>query len=629
MKLLAPNRQALQARHRQALQRIQAVSDSDLRRALQRTGFDPFTRKRDGVTILPYGTDAEATIQRWLGAIHPQPHNFIATAGLGDGRHLEAFLKRFDNLAYLLCLEHSPAHLAHLFATRDCSALLNHPRFFLACGEPDDACFDFFEDVQFAELERAQLVLFAPLHAFHENAYNDALQRLADTLEVRRDLYFTNVGDSALLQENAFANAEALLPAPDVSVLQNAFDKVPLILVGAGPSLDEAVDFLKAARERALIVCSNSSYRKLRNNGIVPHLVGALDPKPSTDRGFEGQPLDGTCLVAPFFVFPGVAERFPGRTFTWSADASAIEFLKRRLGLKPGTRLLQQGTISASLVDLAKILGCPKICLVGQDMALTADGQNHTADSFYADEDSLITSTRRCRHLPGNTLETVPVDPALYVYLRTFQKLAAEHAGTIGFCNTARLGARIHGVPYLDYDAALEWLGPANFDDPSAVLEQALSSASDQRQALLNALPEALTPLQRFGERLLEAATRAAVETEALPERLAGATYARHADVRRHFAAAESINTLLDRYPAEYAVFFEGRAKAELVDCLKAHQGILSAARETTEAPHWLEVRKNRAYFWALAEAAFHFVQLLATVSPPKHEATSPTNRAT
>ncbi len=616
MKLLPANRQALQARHAQALQRIEAVGEDALKRARLSTAFEPFTRKREGITILPYGTDSEATIQRWLDAIEPQPHNFIATAGIGDARHLEAFLQRYDNVAYLLCLEHSPEHLAHLLATRDCSALLNHPRFFLACGQPDDACFDFFEDVQFAELERAQLVLFAPLHAFHEDAYNDAFQRLADTLEVRRDLYFTNVGDSALLQENAFANAAVLLPAPDISVLREAFGEVPMVLVGAGPSLDEAVDFLREARDRALIVCSNSSYRKLRNNGIVPHLVGALDPKPSTDRGFEGQPLDGACLLAPFFVYPGVAERFPGRTFTWSADSSTIEFLKRRLRLAPGTRLIQQGTVSASLVDLARILGCPKICLVGQDMALTADGQNHTADSFYADEDTLITRTERCRQLPGNTLDTVPVDPALYVYLRTFQRLVAENANTLSFCNTARLGARIEGVPYLDYDDALQWLGPELEEDPSNVLTAALSTADLNREALLATLPEALRPLQTFGERLLDAATRAAVETEALPERLAGANYARHGAIRRHFTAAEAINALVDRYPAEYAVFFEGRAKAELVDCLKAHQSLLSEARETDAAPHWLEVRKNRAYFWALAEAAFHFVQLLASVSP-------------
>ncbi|MGF1482971.1 MAG: motility associated factor glycosyltransferase family protein [Opitutales bacterium] len=617
MKLLPANEAALARRHPQVLQRLRLLSAAEVRKVANSTRFDPFSVTHNNRSVRPYGRAPQATIQRWLDAVEPIPHNFIATAGFGDGAHLEAFVARFDAIAYLVCLEHSAAHLAAVLSKRDCAELLNHPRFFLAVGAPDDACFEFFDHVQFAELERAQLVLFAPLHAFHEATYNASLQRLADTLEVRRDLYFTNVGDGARLQENCLANAGRFLAAPDVGALADQFKNVPMVLVGAGPSLDEAVDFLRATQSRALIVCSNSSYRKLRNSGIVPHLVGALDPNPSTDRGFEGQPLDGTCLLAPFFVYPAVAERFSGRTFTWSSELATLSFLKRRLGLQPGTRLIQQGTISASLVDLAKVLGCPKICLVGQDMALTADGRNHTADSFYADEARLVSDTERCRNLPGNTLESVPVDPALYVYLRTFQKLVADNAGTLEFANTARQGVRIEGVPYLNYAAALDWLGRCTHTvEPSARIETVLAANDLGIEDCQAQLTEALEPLQRFGTRLLKRATQAAREAEALPEKLSGANYARHGDIRRHFSHAEAINALLDRYPNEYAVFFEGQAKAELVECMKAHQSLLDRAHSAPPAPHWLEVQKNREYFWALAESAFQFVQVLSAQAP-------------
>ena len=67
-------------------------------------------------------------------------------------------------------------------------------------------------------------------------------------------------------------------------------------LASKRPSLIElidseaSIDFLKQMQDKAIIVTSNSPYRKLINNGIRPHLVVTADPMEPTLAGFQNNP---------------------------------------------------------------------------------------------------------------------------------------------------------------------------------------------------------------------------------------------------------------------------------------------------------------------------------------------------
>src|SRR5690606_13857513 len=184
-----------------------------------------------------------------------------------------------------------------------------------------------------------------------------------------------------------------------------------------------------AASRVAVVVAVNSSYRAVRNAGIVPTLVLAADPRGFTLRGFAGVRADGPYIVTTPIVHPGVTAMFAGRSFTWTGDNELVHVLRRRVGLPPGTPLVEQGTVSACAVDLAVLLGCDRICLVGQDLAVRDDGRSHASDSFYTDLGMNEADTAECRRLPGNTLPEVLVEGKLYVYLKVFEQLVVHRRG--------------------------------------------------------------------------------------------------------------------------------------------------------------------------------------------------------
>ena len=70
---------------------------------------------------------------------------------------------------------------------------------------------------------------------------------------VVRPLMEVNVRTAIDVQKNTFENLPHLANAPDVGEMKNQFRDIPFILVGAGPSLDESIDFLRACRTKQLL----------------------------------------------------------------------------------------------------------------------------------------------------------------------------------------------------------------------------------------------------------------------------------------------------------------------------------------------------------------------------------------
>ena len=120
--------------------------------------------------------------------------------------------------------------------------------------------------------------------------------------------------------------------------------------------------FLRSVQDKAIIVASNSPYRKLINSGIRPHLVVTADPLSPTLAGFENVNLENVPLACPFSAYPEIVRRFSGRILTWCTFNPIVDLLKDRMGLRPGTKILEQGTVSGCVLDLSKLFGCKKKC---------------------------------------------------------------------------------------------------------------------------------------------------------------------------------------------------------------------------------------------------------------------------
>ena len=542
----------------------------------------------------------EKLIEKWFKNLKLKKESLYTLTGLGDGSQVRHFLNHSGGGTFLMVAEKDPALLRETFSKFDCSDFLANDRFLLGTGEPDD---DFFKDLQAAAmlgLSEVNSLIFSPLHCMDEAYYDKTRNEMVRQYLVIRPLMEVNLRTGINLQQNTFENMPHMATSPDVGELAGQFDDTPFIVVGAGPSLDESIDFLKKVQDKAIIVTSNSPYRKLINSGVKPHLVITADPLSPTLAGFQNVSLDEVPLACPFSAYPEIVRRFSGRILSWVTFSPIVDALKEYMGEKPGTPIMEQGTVSGCVLDLSRVLGCKKVMFIGQDMCVRSDWNYYTDDSSYSDSGSHYTSKMDGHRLAGNTLDEVIVEGRLFVYLKTFEKFISANQ-SVEYRNLAATGVKVKGADYMNYDSALKWIGDSTSSKPfTDKIKQLLNEQKPKPE-----IEDVFAGLRKFLEKLLEEALGLAIKTEMLPEKFSGTNYAENKAVAELLAASEKINNLVDSNPQYWHILLDGKTKGELAIYKRVIRDINLANK------NWTAIQKNKEYYWALSEGCHWLLDLM------------------
>jgi hypothetical protein len=322
---------------------------------------------------------------------------------------------------------------------------------------------------------------------------------------------------------------------------------------------------------------------------------------PPTLQGFQNVPLDGIPLAAPYSAYPEIIRRFAGNVITWNTLNPIVANLKQKTGINAGTQILEKGTVSSCVLDISRVLGCRKVLFIGQDMAIRQDGKYYVEDSAYGDSGSHYASTERVQNLPGNTLEKVPVEGRLFVYLKTFEEFIAQNP-QVQYRNLAEFGALVKGAPYQTFEQASEWI----MSGDSSSFEQNINElfAEQDSKAPID-LNEIFASTQKYVESIFEKSLSAALRIETLPAKYAELNYSNNPKLKEILELANEVNTLVDSRELDWSILFEGKTKGELVNYRRAIRHI-DSTNET-----WDCISRNKEYYWALAEGAHWLLGLL------------------
>ena len=553
-------------------------------------------------TFCPYGEkNPKRLIERWASNLKLVPESLYSLSGMGDGSHARYLLENSGTGINLMVVEKDPALLRETLARFDLSDLLANDRFLIGTGEPNEQFFTPIQGAALTGVAEVNSLTFAPLQMCDEAYYDRVRNELARQYLVIRPLMEVNVRTATNLQENTLRNLPHMFGAPDISELAGKFEDIPFILIGAGPSLDESIDFLKDMQDKAIIVASNSPYRKLINNGIRPHLVVTADPMEPTLAGFQNVKLDHVPLACPFSAYPEIVERFSGRIVSWCTFNPIVKALREQRNQPEGTPIMEQGTVSGCVLDISRVLGCKKVMFIGQDMCVRDDGRYYTDDSFYADAGNHYASTDKGQRLPGNTQEKVLVEPRLFVYLKTFEQFISKKHESVEYRNLARTGARIEGAPYITYEEATEWVGEgASSKEFDTLLGKLLENQEKNTD-----LKSLFDPIKKYANDILETSLQGAVEIEMLPEKFKDVNYSDNKKLKNQLLRGADVNKLVDSNQTLWHVLLEGRTKRELVIYQRLLREIVFKNKT------WESVQKNKEYFWALSEGCHWLLNTL------------------
>jgi len=229
--------------------------------------------------------------------------------------------------------------------------------------------------------------------------------------------------------------------------LKDAFAGKTAFLLGGGPSLDEALPWLKTHKNDLVILAVSRICKRLLNYGLTPHIVFSIDPNPvSFDISKELFYFwKKTLFIHAFHVSPPLLAQWRGRSlfmgprFPWESPLS-LETL-------PSTG----PTVTNAALAAAVTMGFSMVLLAGVDLCYSRAGYSHAKGSNEHDlGPELGLSGIQVKTNGGRICETRP-DYASAMEIIAGQATQAQRRGC-KIINTASGAAKIPPIVYQPLD---------------------------------------------------------------------------------------------------------------------------------------------------------------------------------
>lgn len=274
---------------------------------------------------------------------------------------------------------------------------------------------------------------------------DDSSARIRDRLVSEVHVTFNNREFSADNPETLqrLEQGRALLQADaDIAELFATQAGRDVLVIATGPSLQQHLPRLlnvSHSSERPLLICVDTAYVPLRNQGIRPDIVVSIDHRISS-RHLPAQESDGITLV----YLPGqdvaMLSAWQGPRYVGYSSSPMYAQIRQQI---PRASLFVGGSVIHPAIDLAVQMGAASITLFGADFAFPG-GKTHTGWH----DGALGPELNIARHwvLDGRG-HKVKTQLNFRSYLIELERYITQHPD-VRFFNTSRDGALIAGAHF-------------------------------------------------------------------------------------------------------------------------------------------------------------------------------------
>jgi hypothetical protein len=372
-----------------------ALQGNDPERIEGRRGFSVSYKGKTLLSII----DPIAQAERSAAAVSSLNRTLYFCPSPLYGYGLHGFLEKLNTIkadSAILCVETDEKLMA--FSRKEMGSLLQDPRLRL-CGLRDPVMLCSFVrqcwgSRRFRRLEMLRLSGGWRLEAELYDALADALRRDI-ALDWGNAMTLVKLGRRYI--RNGVRNLALLARKPSLSCL--SFGNSPILVLGAGPSLDETLDGLMVAFKASpgkfmgesplgepgilqgdpaarpfKIICVDTALSALKARNIKPDLAVALESQHWNLRDFIGSGDWEIPVAMDLSALPATAAFLGGQSFLFFTPWTTIGLFDRleEAGLLP-ERFLPLGSVGLSAVAIALRLGSGPVITGGLDFSFTQD----------------------------------------------------------------------------------------------------------------------------------------------------------------------------------------------------------------------------------------------------------------
>ena len=412
---------------------------------------------------------AEVCVRAWLANQYPCP-NMAIVAGVSQIDLLEPLLDLVKSIRLLL-VDRNLGRLANALNGVDGPVLgqaIRSGRLTIDVGETPDASTErFLRAADYRRVPEIRLLTARPLSDEETQMADDMTRPARELLRIQACDMSTRKRFGKEWQNQTLRNIPQIIRNPGVQSLFGRFAGLPALVVGAGPSLDYAIPYIKKMNNRFVVICvGRALLRYMRLVRIPPHLVVTGDGQQLVKSHFQ-LTSPNLPVVASCFSHPEVL-RDLDRLFFMEMDAMGLpEWLGEKIG--PRGEIFAGGNVSTAGLSLAVALGCNPVLMAGVDFSYAENGRTHAKGKYREQAQLELPPGQKYYDVPGNYRPTVKTNRQMMHYIDFTKDLIAHHPETT-FINANVDGARIEGAQLVRPEEMGRFAAPA-FDAPGILSE--------------------------------------------------------------------------------------------------------------------------------------------------------------
>lgn len=218
---------------------------------------------------------------------------------------------------------------------------------------------------------------------FDKESFDELVRKLQDIVgSFSLDLKYTKQKMYPSLKM-LLQNLPSLMNEYPLARFKDVYRGKTAVVVSAGPTLDKNIETLKKYRDRFILFTVGTAVKTLYANEIKPDFLCIIETYNSTKQ-IEGLNLEDVSFITEPYSNPALRDfRFKQKFSHISANTPTNHFWAEICEEKI-EEYWSKGTVSYTALNCARLLGCSKIILVGQDLAYI-EGQCYSKDSAYKD----------------------------------------------------------------------------------------------------------------------------------------------------------------------------------------------------------------------------------------------------
>lgn len=296
-------------------------------------------------------------------------NNNVTMYGFGNGYFVKALLEKMPKEDHLFIYEPCAELFLHVLKYYDLESILLDTRVVIGVEGINE--FDFQKSIrnvyEVVNLGNSIITMHPVYEKIFLSKFESFKEEIRSSAQSARIYYNTLRLLAKKTFSNTFINIPKLRDSISITELKPEWNPdIPVIIVSAGPSVEESIEELKRINGRALMVAVDRILDYLLNEGIKPDFVVTLDAKKNIKNFTKRDHIDVPMFCAGQ-AQPGIMDKQDGKKIVcWTNDYMRKKY---QSVLSDFPNVPTSGSVATYAAEILKFLGTKKIFLVGQDLA--------------------------------------------------------------------------------------------------------------------------------------------------------------------------------------------------------------------------------------------------------------------